>query len=85
MLRVGFRKPQHRRFDYQPRFYDPEEEERRRRSIRIKKDPSLARRKTKQPTFIALGLLLVLVFFLYVNMDAVVENAAALSNLFFGS
>lgn len=83
MLNLGSKRPSPRGFSYEPRFYDPKEAERRRRTVRIERPPRV-KRKTRQPAFIAVGLLLVLALYLYSRMDAVVEGAASLGGLFFG-
>ena len=60
-LRSGHtRKP--RGFGYQPRFYDPEAEERRKRQLRFTRPSERRSYKTKQPQFVAVGLGLVLAF-----------------------
>ncbi|MFN3597168.1 MAG: hypothetical protein ACK41D_07845 [Rubricoccaceae bacterium] len=82
MLRIGFRSARPRGFSYQPRFYDPKAEAARRRTIRIERPAG--RRKTRQPAFIAVGLLLVLALYLYLNMDRIIERMAAFGGLFFG-
>lgn len=82
MLRIGFRSVKPRGFSYQPRFYDPKAEASRRRAIRIERPK--VRRKTRQPAFIAVGLLLVLALYLYINMDRIIERMAAFGGVFFG-
>jgi len=57
------RKPQHRRFEYTPRYYDPnkDEDERRRRRFRFERPP---RRKGHRP-FIIIAIMFILVYLLY--------------------
>ncbi len=45
------RRPQHRKFDYTPRFYKPEldEEERRKRKLGFRNSRTSFRRKTRSP------------------------------------
>lgn len=53
----------HRRFDYEPRFYDPKKDEDLRRRMRIK---SLSRRKRRNPAGILLFvILLAMAVFVY--------------------
>ena len=65
---IGSKRIQPRSFGYEPRFYDPKAEDRsrriHRRQIEIERKP----RRTKQPAFIAVGLALVLVLYIYVNL-----------------
>lgn len=57
------RKPQYRRFEYTPRYYDPnkDENERRRRRFRFERPP---RRKSHKPMII-IALMFILVYMLY--------------------
>ena len=48
-------RPRHRRFSYEPRFYDPKKDEDLRRRMRIK---SLSRRKRRNPAGIFLFIIL---------------------------
>jgi hypothetical protein len=77
------RRVQPRRFNYEPRFYDPSKDDRLKRRMRAARPRE--RPKTKQPAFIAVGLGLLVVLYLYLNMDTLVERASALGGLFFGS
>ena len=82
-LRSGHtRKP--RGFGYQPRFYDPEAEERRKRQLRFTRPSERRSYKTKQPQFIAVGLGLVLAFYLYSNIGDIVERVTAFGGWFLG-
>lgn len=57
-------RPKARRFHYEPRFYDPSKDERMKQRIRFK-SPT---RRGKQPAFIAVAVLLLIAFYLYVNL-----------------
>ena len=74
-----------RGFDYQPRFYDPEAEERRKRQLRFVRPSERRQRKTKQPAFVAVGLGLVLAFYLFLNIETIVERVTAFGGWFFGA
>ena len=76
------RRAQPRRFQYEPRFYDPTKDERLKRRIRIER--TRVRPKTKQPQFIAVGLALLLALYLYLNIDGIAERVAAFGGAFFG-
>lgn len=82
MLGTSRRRPKHRRFSYEPRFYDPSKDERLKKRMRIER--TRVRPKTKQPQFIAVGLGLLAALYLYLNIDSIVEGAAGLSHVFFG-
>ena len=73
-----------RGFSYQPRFYDPDAEERRKRQLRFTRPSERRQRKTKQPQFIAVGLALVLAFYLYSNIGTIIERMTAFGGWFFG-
>ena len=73
-----------RGFSYEPRFYDPEAEERRKRQLRFTRPSDRRQRKTKQPQFVAVGLGLVLAFYLYTNIETIVERMTAFGGWFFG-
>ncbi|NOX16835.1 MAG: hypothetical protein GXO87_00935 [Chlorobi bacterium] len=46
------KRPKHRIFDYEPRFFDPEKDETEKRKKRLKfRSHSLAHRKTRSPFF----------------------------------
>ena len=81
---IGGHKARPRGFDYQPRFYDPEKEERRKRQLQFVRPSERRSRKTRQPAFVAVGLGLVLVFYLYLNMETIAERVAGLGSFFFG-
>lgn len=81
---IGGHKPRPRRFEYQPRFYDAEADERRKRQLRFVRPSERRQHKTRQPAFIAVGLGLVLVLYLYLNMGAIVESVVDFSGFFFG-
>ena len=76
------RRVQPRRFQYDPRFYDPKKDERLKRRMRVER--SRARPKTKQPQFIAVGLALLLALYLYLNIDTIAARVAAFGGAFFG-
>lgn len=65
---IGRKNIKPRQFGYEPRFFDPNAEERERRlhkrSIEIERKP----RRTKQPAFIAVALALLLALYIYVNL-----------------
>lgn len=82
MFGLSRRQTKNRRFTYEPRFYDPSRDERLKRRMRIER--TRARPKTRQPQFIAVGLALLAVLYLYLNIDTIVERATGLSHLFFG-
>lgn len=88
MLRIQARRPKPRRFSYEPRFYDPSKDDAlrdgMRRRIRIERSNVRPTRRTRQPAFIAVGLLLVAVLYVYLHMDRVAEGAASMGRLFFG-
>lgn len=75
--------PRPRRFEYQPRFYDASADARRKRQLAFVRPSEKRSRKTKQPAFIAVGLGLVAAFFLYVNMDVIVERVLSFGSFFF--
>lgn len=56
----------HRRFSYEPRYYDPKKDEDLRRRMRIK---SLSRRKRRNPYGILIfGILLMMALFIYFQL-----------------
>lgn len=75
--------PRPRGYDYQPRFYDPDEDARRRRQLAFVKPSERRSRKTKQPAFIAVGLALVVIFFLYLNIEGIVDRMLSFGSFFF--
>ena len=82
-LRSG-KTPRPRGYAYEPRFYDPEAEARRKRQLAFVKPSERRSRKTRQPAFIAVGLTLVVAFYLYLNIDTILARALAFSDFFFG-
>ena len=58
------RKVTPRRFRYEPRFYDPTEDERLKRRLHITSHT----RRGKQPAFIIVALLLLLAFYIYTKV-----------------
>lgn len=72
-----------RGFQYQPRFYDPEAEERRKRQLRFVRPSERRQRKTKQPQFIAVGLGLALALYLFLHIETIVERVTAFGGWFF--
>ncbi|GAB5534301.1 MAG: hypothetical protein Rubg2KO_05500 [Rubricoccaceae bacterium] len=81
---IGGHKPRPRRFEYQPRFYDADAEERRKRQLKFVRPSERRAYKTRQPAFIAVGLGLVLVLYLYLNMGTIAERVAGFGGFFFG-
>ncbi len=73
-----------RGFSYEPRFYDPQAEARRKRQLQFVRPSERRQRKTKQPQFIAVGLGLALAFYLYLNIGDIVERVTAFGGWFFG-
>ena len=73
-----------RGFHYEPRFYDPEAEERRKRQLRFVRPSERRTYTTKQPQFIAVGLALVLAFYLFLHIDTIVERMTGFGGWFFG-
>lgn len=57
-------RPKARRFQYEPRFYDPSRDERMKRRIRFKSKT----RRGKQPAFIAVAVLLLIAFYIYTKL-----------------
>jgi hypothetical protein len=57
-------RPKNRRFTYEPRFYDPGEEERKKQRVRFESKT----RRGKQPAFIVIAVLLLLALYLYVKL-----------------
>lgn len=74
-----------RGFAYEPRFYDADEEEARKRRLRFSRPSERRQHKTRQPAFVAVGLGLVAAFYVYTHLDAVVGGASTLLDLFFGA
>lgn len=72
-----------RGFSYQPRFYDPEADERRKRQLRFVRPSERRQRKTKQPQFIAVGLALVLALYLFIHIEAITERVTTFGGWFF--
>ena len=81
-LRSG-RLPKHRQFDYQPRFYDPDAEERRKRQLAFVRPSERRKRTTKQPQFVAVGLGLALALYLYLHIDEIAARVGAFGDWFF--
>lgn len=76
--------PKPRRFDYQPRFYDPDAEARRKRQLQFVRPSERRSYKTKQPQFVAVGLGLVLALYIFLNIETIVERVTAFGGWFFG-
>ncbi len=57
-------RPKARRFQYEPRFYDPSQDERSKQRIRFKSKT----RRGKQPAFIAVAVLLLIAFYIYTTL-----------------
>lgn len=81
MALFSFRRAKPRRFNYDPRFHDTTKDERLKR--RMQASRTRVRPKNKQPAFIALGLGLLGILYMYTNIDKVVEGAASFSTFFF--
>lgn len=65
-LFVPSKRPRHRRFDYQPRFYNPERDQKIRDRIRIQ---SRARRRRSPIGFIYAMILFIFALFLYNSLS----------------
>lgn len=74
-----------RGYQYVPRFYDADAEDGRKRRLGFRRPSEQRSRKTRQPAFIAVGLLLVAAFWLYLNMDRVVGGTGVVLDFFFGA
>ena len=85
MLTVHRRLRKPRRFEYHPRFHDPKEDAKRLRGIRIERTHRTGARKTRQPHFIAVGLGLVLAFYLYVNAEELFGRVVSFGSFLFGA
>ena len=57
-------RPKARKFHYEPRFYNADEEERKKQRVRIKSNT----RRGKQPAFITVAVLLLVVLYLYTQL-----------------
>ena len=62
-----FRKPRYRRFEYEPRFYNPEEDRTEQLKKRLRQERSRSRRKRKSP--IVWGVLMIVLFYLYLYLS----------------
>ncbi|MEM1270428.1 MAG: hypothetical protein AAF752_15435 [Bacteroidota bacterium] len=65
------RKIRNRKFHYEPRFYDPKREEDLKNRMRIKRTSYSKRRSTRLTVFISMGILLLIAFYIYVNLPSV--------------
>lgn len=74
-----------RGYHYEPRFYDADAEASRKRQLGFTRPSERRTHKTRQPAFIAVGLGLVLVFYLYTRIDAVVAGGEVLLQFLFGA
>lgn len=74
-----------RGFQYHPRYFDAAADESRKRRLAFRRPSERRQHKTRQPAFIAVGLGLVAVLWLYLNADAVVGGTGALLDFFFGA
>lgn len=63
---IGRRLPKNRKFSYQPRFYDPEKEEKEGRGIKFKRQrsKSVAKKRSLVNLIVLVGVLIYLVYFL---------------------
>lgn len=57
-------RPRPRRFQYEPRFYDPKRDERIKQRLRFPRKT----RRGKQPAFIAVAVLLLVAFWIYTHL-----------------
>ena len=57
-------RPKPRRFQYEPRFYDPERDQKIKRRMHFKSKT----RRGKQPAFVAVAILLLLAFYAYTHI-----------------
>ena len=73
-----------RGFSYEPRFYDPDAEERRKRQLKFVRPSERRQRSTKQPQFVAVGLGLALAFYIYLNIETIVQQVTSFGGWFFG-
>lgn len=73
-----------RGFSYEPRFYDPDAEARRKRQLKFVRPSERRQRSTKQPQFVAVGLGLALAFYIYLNIETIVQQMTAFGGWFFG-
>ncbi len=62
------RRIQHRRFNYEPRYYDPKADEDLKNRLRIKRKAYSNRRDTRQRTFIIMALLLLMALYIYTRL-----------------
>lgn len=74
-----------RGFTYEPRFYDGDAEDARKRRLQFRRPSEQRSRKTKQPAFIAVGLGLVVVFYLYTHIEQIASGTGVLLEFFFGA
>lgn len=58
----------HKRFNYEPRFYDPKADEDLKNRLRIKRKAYANRRDTRQRTFIIMGILLLMALYIYTRL-----------------
>ena len=76
--------PKPRGFDYQPRFHDPDAEQRRKRQLQFVRPSERRTYKTKQPQFVAVGLGLVIALYLFLNIESIAAKVASFGGWFFG-
>lgn len=57
-------RPKARKFNYEPRFYDPSEEERKKERVRF----TSKTRRGKQPAFITVAVLLLIALYIYTQL-----------------
>lgn len=62
-----FRRPKYRRFEYEPRFYKPEQDPAERMKDRMRVERGKARRQQK--SLIGIGLLFILLFYAYLYIS----------------
>lgn len=61
------RKPQHKQFDYMPRYYDPSKDEAARHGRRIKFERQTSRGSHRPILFIIVALIIVYLIYSYLN------------------
>lgn len=57
-------RPKNRKFQYEPRFYDPKDDERKKQRIRFQSKT----RRGRQPAFVVVAVLLLLALYVYTKL-----------------
>lgn len=73
-----------RGFAYEPRYYNPDVEEKKKRRLRFAAPSDKRQRKTRQPAFVMVALGLVVAFYLYANLETITERVVSFGSFFFG-